>query len=357
MLTVLLTDGEFTGLIRALRNAYGSDVRIIGLSMNRNMPQQTMLDQVYFVVSHQDPRYIPSLSEILEKESVDYIFPIVSEGLEQIAENEDYFLKTYGVKIISPPLSALRIANDKGLLYQCLANSQDDRLRKIVPDFIFADTKKELLDGIQKLQHDQNDVCIKRRRGEDAGGFWRICHSLDYTEKLFRASPSRVLSEQMLHLMLNTLSPDDHIPPYMVSEYLPGEEWDCDVLAKDGKLLSVTTRINIDMSGGLTTVLETKENSELAAYCAAIVQELGLSYVSCISFKKNIHDKFCILEINPRMMGNILVSCLAGNNYAKMAIDLYEGRNIDIKPVKQGIRTSMFYDQVQIPADETTDRT
>ena len=351
MITVLLTDGEFTGLIRTLRAAYGSEIRIIGLSSNHNMPQQAMLDGSYFVTPHTDPQYLPSLFEILKKESVDYIFPIVTEGLELISEKKDEIFDETGAKVISAPLQALQTANDKGLLYQHFKENKT-KLQNIVPEYYFADTKQQMLDGIRKIEKNGKQPCIKKRRGEDAGGFWKIDNQADYVHRLFFEPASRMLSVDMLSVVLDTLSSDDPIPPYLVCEYLPGEEWDCDVLAKDGKLLCVTTRINVQMSGGLTTVLEVKPNRELADYCTQIVADLGLSYVSCISFKKDQNGSFRLLEINPRMMGNIYVSCLAGNNYAKLSIDLFEGKNVHIHPVKSNIRTSMYYDQIQIPTDE-----
>ena len=348
MFTVLLTDGAFTGLIRTLREAYPGDVRIVGLSTDSDTPHQAILDAFYVVSSHESPAYIEELIQIINAEHVTVVFPIVSEGLEILMQNETLVRERTGARILSSPLSSLQIANDKGLLYSYLKNSTDPLLSCLVPVFALANTKSALLSAVQCSRNSGKGTCIKRRRGEDAAGFWIIDDAADFASQLFYEEPKRLLSEKMLIEMLAGVQDEDKIPPYMVSEYLPGEEWDCDVLCYEGRLISVTTRINISMTGGLTAILEVRDNPLLAEYCDRIVSSLNLSYVVCISFRADAQGRFFLLEINPRVMGNIYVSALAGNNYVKMAIDLLNGKPVyPVTPVI-GIRTALYFDQLLI---------
>lgn len=348
MITVLLTDGAFTGLIRTLREAYPGNVRIIGLSMDTDTPHQSILDAFYVVSSHESPGYIDELIRIITAEQVEVIFPIVSEGLESLMQNESLIFSRTGARILSSPLSALQIANDKGLLYSFLQNSSDPALSCLAPVFCLADTKSSLMEAIHNILSSGKKACIKRRRGEDAAGFWVIDDQADYTSQLFYQSPKRQLSGIMLTAMLINVRDEDPIPPYMACEFLPGEEWDCDVLCMEGKLISVTTRINLSMTGGLTSVLEVRDNPYLASCCERIVSALNLSFVICISFRADAGGRFFLLEINPRIMGNIYVSALAGNNYVKMSIDLLNKRPVHAVPPKNGIRTALYYDQLVI---------
>jgi len=352
VITVLLTDGAFTGLIRTLREAYHENIRIVGLAEDPDTPHQVILDAFYIVSSHEAPDYIVRLIQIIEKEHVDVIFPIVSEGLEGLMKNEALIFKKTGARILSSPLSSLQIANDKGRLYAFLQESNDPVLSSLTPVFVLADTKSSLIEAIQVIRNAGRTPCIKRLRGEDAAGFWVIDNSADYAEHLFYQAPQRILSENMLREMLTGIRDEDTIPPYMACEFLPGEEWDCDVLCLEGKIISVTTRVNISMTGGLTSVLEVKENAYLAECCGHIVSALHLSYVVCISFRADAAGRFFLLEINPRMMGNIYVSTLAGNNYVKMAVDLLFGRAVQAVPPRTGIRTALYYDQLQISPNQ-----
>lgn len=348
MFTVLLTDGAFTGLIRTLREAYPGNVRIVGLSPDSETPHQAILDAFYVVPSHESPNYIEELIRILRKEKVHVIFPIISEGLEDLMQNESLIFEKTGARILSSPLPSLQIANDKGLLYSFFKESKDPLLSSIIPSFSLADTKAGLFDAIHSISNTGKMPCIKRRRGEDAAGFWIIDEQADYASQLFFEPPQRLISENILSDMLSKVESDDVIPPYMASEFLPGEEWDCDVLCINGRLISVTTRINLSMTGGLTSVLEVRENAFLADCCTRIVAELNLSYVVCISFRADAGGRFFLLEINPRMMGNIYVSALAGNNYVKMAVDLLYGKPVQAVVPQAGIKTALYYDQLRI---------
>ena len=348
MITVLLTDGAFTGLIRTLREAYPGDVRIVGLSTDNDTPHQAIVDAFYVISSHEDPEYINDLIQIIKTEHVTIIFPIVSEGLENLMQNEALILRKTGAIILSSPLPALLTANDKGLLYSFLQNNSDPALSCLAPDFCLADTKSSLKDAIHSIRRSGKIPCIKRRRGEDAAGFWVIDDQADYTSQLFYQEPKRRVSQKILDAMLMNIGDEDSIPPYMVCEFLPGEEWDCDVLCMDGKVISITTRINLNMTGGLTSVLEVQKNPYLASCCERIVSALHLSYIVCISFRADSSGRFFLLEINPRVMGNIYVSALAGNNYVKMAIDLLHGKPVHAVSPKCGIRTALYYDQLVI---------
>ena len=359
MFTVLLTDGEFTGLIRTLRDAYNGNVRIVGLSSDPYFAHQSLLDSYHIVPRHNDPSYIDTLIAIVKMEKAEIIFPIVTEGLEDLLANEQRIMFETGAKIISSPYPAIRTANDKGLLYSFISEHSSG-LADIIPLYHFADSKKQLFEAMKQIEDKGRIACIKRRRGENAAGFWIIDDTADYASLLFNESPSRFISKSVLSSMLQRLGEDDAIAPYMAVEYLPGEEWDCDVLSMNGKVISVTTRRNLRMTEGLTAVLEVAPNPELERYCERIVSLLGLSYIVCISFKADQCGKFKLLEINPRVMGNILVSALAGNNYVRMAIDLLHGENVSPAPVKFGIRTALYYDQMPISniraIEETEDR-
>ena len=348
MYTVLLTDGSFTGLIHTLREAYPEGVRIVGLSTDPYTAHQAILDSFYIVTATDAPEYIDELISILLIEHVDVVFPIVSEGLEILMENDELIYSETGARILSSPLSATRISNDKGLLYTFMKHSSNTELSSLIPVYYLADTKSALFDAIKGMRNAEKDTCIKRRRGEDAEGFWIINDQADYVSLLFSQPPSRMISNKTLSGMLTSLEDQDPIPPYMVCEFLSGEEWDCDVLCKDGTTLSVTTRINLTMTGGLTSVLKVSENPFLSHCCELIVSALHLSYIVCISFRANSDGQFFLLEINPRVMGNIYASVLSGNNYVRLAVDLLYGKPVQTTSPRQGIMTALYYDQLQI---------
>ena len=350
MLTVLLTDGEFTGMIRALRMGFPEGVRIVGLSENPLAAHRAMSDAFYTVPSQDHPDFKDQYFSILRREKVDFVFPIVSEGLEFQAEFADEILQQTGARVLSSPLSALHIANDKRAFYSFLHGHPV--LKEICPVFYPADTVDELFEGIRKITDTGRMACIKRCRGENAAGFWKIDDSADMSAQILSRPLERLISTSALaHILQDTAAT---IPPYIVCEYLPGEEWDCDVLAYRGQPVCTLTRINLQMNGGLTGVPEVRSHPKLVSYCDLLTEALSLSFASCISFKADADGTFKALEINPRMMGNVLLSAMCGNNYPRMSIDLAMGNPVSVVPFTEGLRTALYYDQIRIPdRDET----
>ena len=76
MLNVLLTDAAFTGLIRTLRDAYGANVRIIGLSGDPYTAHQELLDEFLVVKYSRDLDYVDKIIQIANEVSVDVMIPI-----------------------------------------------------------------------------------------------------------------------------------------------------------------------------------------------------------------------------------------------------------------------------------------
>lgn len=356
MHTVLLTDGEFTGLIHCLREGFGRDIRIVSLSEDKYFAHQKFSDAYYIVTDYQHPQYISDLIKIIQTEQVDIVIPVATSSMELILTSEKIIVDQTGAKILSSPLSAVILANNKADLYTKLLAVES--LRCYVPSFQTVLTGKELICTAASYLNRMEYICIRRLHGENAEGFRKIAKHPGPDDFFPSGMPSGGMSISALSEQLIAMPADKPFPPYMVCEYLDGQEWDCDVLCHQGKLLSITVRKNIRMSGGLTTVLETCTNEHLENICALLVEELHLSYVSCITFREDSNGKIFLLEINPRFMGNIQVSALAGNNYAKMAIDLMNGDTVFPTKPETGIITSMYQEQIRIdPQNSSKDWT
>jgi predicted ATP-grasp superfamily ATP-dependent carboligase len=345
MQTVLLTDGEFTGLIRCLREGYGDSVRIVLLSTDPYFAHQSMGDAYYIVKNCGHPDYISDLIEIIRLEKVDIIFPIETQGMEHILASGKLIFESTGARILSSPLEAVAKCNNKHAFYLELERAG---FSDLVPKYLIVHSAEELLRAVSKFQDEGILPCIKRISGENAEGFKIIVPKPDPGDFYPNGMPGDRITNAALTEMVGEYPADKVFPSYMVCKYLPGREWDCDILSKEGTALCVTIRENIRMNGGLTAVLRTSHNELLESLCIKITSLFNLSYVSCISFREDSDGRPYLLEINPRMMGNIYVSSLSGNNYAKMALDLFDGLPVYPEIPVDGIITSMYYSQARI---------
>ena len=345
MHTVILTDGEFTGLIRCLREGFGKSVRIVLLSTDPFFAHQSMGDAYFIVKDCSHPDYINDLIEIIQRENADVILPIETLGMERILAAGELILEKTGARILSSPLEAVSLCNNKQSFYQELTRSG---FSDLVPRYTVIHSPDELLSAVSSFHNEGILPCIKRISGENAEGFKIIVPKPDPADFYPNGMPGDRISIAALAEMVSEYKSDQPFPAYMVCEYLPGREWDCDILSKDGNALCITIRENVRMNSGLTAVVKTSKNPLLENLCIRITSLFNLSYVSCISFREDANGRPFLLEINPRMMGNIYVSSLSGNNYAKMALDLLDGLPVHPETPVDGIITSMYYNQARI---------
>ena len=307
MHTVLLTDGEFTGMIWALRD-YG-DVRIVGFVFSEYAAHREFLDASYLAPSWDDPEYVPFLEEIITKEKVDLVFPVVTKSLEFMASIADTIKEHTGATVVTSEESLIRIANNKALLLDRLG--ADESISDNIALHRVAGNKVELLAAIRSFT-DEGTACImKPVRGENKDGFLKIVSDDEYEKAFLEGKSSRLMTVSILESMTGKL---DFTEPMLVMPYLSGQEWDVDILADKGHILSCTIRKNLGMFDGLSACTETSEDPRLFSICEKILKVLPLSQIFCISFKEDENGIPKLLEINPRAMGSINISTLAGNS-------------------------------------------
>ena len=348
MYTVLLTDGEFTGMIRALRD-YG-DVRIVGFVFSEFAAHSTMLDASYIAPEWNDPNYGAFLEEVIRKEKVDIVFPVVTKSLEFMASIADSIKEKTGATVVTSSEELIRIANNKASLLDHLEKAGD--LKDAVTSHYVAGSLQELLSGIRKFEEEGTSCVIKPVLGENRDGFMRIVSEEAYAKAFSEGRSSLFMTRKLLEAMPEKL---DFSVPMLIMPYLPGQEWDVDILAENGQILSCTIRKNIGMLGGLSACTETSDNPELFRLCEKILSVLPLSHMFCMSFKEDASGHLKLLEINPRTMGSIYVSTLAGNSLVSAFFRHLEnpgeltGKAVITSP---GCIASLYYDLMRLPEDK-----
>lgn len=357
MKTILLTDGEFTGMIRTLRSL-SEPVRIAGFVSDGNSAHTAMLDCFAQAPSWKDESYIPFLIDYVKKEHVDYIFPIVTTGLLFMAENAGRIQEETGAVVITSRPGSIRIANNKSLLFDTLSRRG---LSEIITPFCTVRTAGELRKAVCSFD-EQGIQCISKPVcGENAEGFMRFISETEYARRKLAGEASSLAS---LHVF-DCLADEEPLPEErLVMPYLPGDEWDVDVLCADGNVIAATVRKNLQMFGGLSACTVTVERPDLLEYCRQIVRCLGLEYLSCISFRADENGSPKLLEINPRAMGSIHLSAMAGNNliekfFSEPVFGKITGKQdkeesriqclCKTEVTRPGFSAALYYDLIEIP--------
>lgn len=348
MKSILLTDGEFTGMIRALR-ALPFPVRITGFVSSENAAHTALLDAAYVPPRGTGDDYFDFLTDVIKREKVDAVFPIVTLDLEYMAQKAQEIFDLTGAKVITPSFEAIRVLNNKFLLYEALKD--DAVLKDAVPFYLVAGTFGELRGAVADFSAKNVSCVVKPVRGENAEGFLKLTDRKEYEERVLKGTAGHTAA-----LSIFDSHPDDECfnVERLMMPYLPGREYDVDVAAKDGKLLAITMRENTEMYGGLSACTTTCHNEKLLSYAQRIVETFNLSGLSCISFKEDESGNIKLLEVNPRAMGSINMSAMCGNNLLNYILD--EKAEIPESPVvtRAGVTASLYSDLI-IVKDECVD--
>lgn len=345
MKTILLTDGEFTGMIKTLRSL-SEPVRIVGFVSSEHAAHVTMLDSFYVAPSWRSETYLPYLLDVVRKENVDLIFPVVTTSLEFMAARAEEIREKTGAILVSSPQPAIRAANNKALLFETLAKAGTIRLApsadnacpevdlsRIITEFRTAGTAGGLREACGFFTSRGIGCISKPVCGENAEGFMRFVPEKEYALCRLRGEAAHLASLETFDCMED----EEPLPEErLVMPYLPGDEWDVDVLVKDGEILASTVRKNLEMFGGLSACTVTVEDPRLLNYCRGIVKCLGLRYLSCISFRADENGDPKLLEINPRAMGSIHLSTMAGNSLVEQLLAFEEFRRPEAAVCRTG---------------------
>ncbi len=351
MHTVLLTDGEFTGMIHALREC--GDVRIIGIVFSEYAAHSALLDAYYVAPKWDDPGYCDFLVDIIRKEKVDLVFPVVTKSLEFLASVADTIKEQTGAMVVTSEVELIRIANNKGELLDRLESEESVAdhicLHRVVKNI------SELLDAIRFFEEKGSACIMKPVCGENKDGFLKIVKEDEYQVAFLEGKASRLTTVSILNTLAASL---DFSVPMLVMPYLPGQEWDVDILADQGRILSCTIRKNHEMFDGLSACTETSDNPELFRICEIILRILPLSYIFCMSFKEDADGRPMLLEINPRAMGSIYVSNLAGNSLISAFfryLEEPESHSSAPKITPPGTIASLYFEVMKVRGENTSD--
>jgi carbamoyl-phosphate synthase large subunit len=286
-----------------------------------------------------DPAFIDSLLAICRARNIHVVLPLVTRELLTLSR-QSREIELAGAKVIVSSPASLEIANDKGRLYQFLQWRGMD-----VPDFRVVETIQQFETAAKELGYPQKTICFKPSVSNGSRGFRIISHDMDEHQLLFNEKPNATFISY--NDVIRILSAKD-FPELLVSEYLPGEEYSVDCLAKQGDAILVVPRSRKKMINGISVEGEFTNNSSIISYCTQVIHELQLHGNIGIQVKGSVGGKFLLLEINPRVQGTISAAAGAGVNLPVLAVkqELNIPINDDELQVRWGTKFSRYWREV-----------
>jgi carbamoyl-phosphate synthase large subunit len=315
--TVVLTGIGLDGgpdIIRALRADAALAARVVGLDIKAATASAYLCDSFHVVPRRDDPSYVSTVAEIARSEGARVIYPLPSFDQEIFAAARPD-LERDGFSVAVSPDEAVRVCNDKWLLYQ--------RMRATFPEAVperrrVADSD-ELVAAAMELGYPGRRVCVRRRVSRGAIGFRVIDDGPSRVGALLDQNPNSTLIS--LNELLDVLRHADPFPTdYLVEEYLPGDEWDVDVLCRHGEPIIVATRHNLAMRGGGATHSILTRSAVIESLSERIVADLELNAIVNLSFRHDEAGTAKLIEINPRIPSSVLCALGGGVNLVALAV-------------------------------------
>lgn len=318
---VLFTSaGRRVELLRAFRRAIeqlDAPGRLVAIDVDPLAPALRLADRPYIVPRLDRPDYVPALCEILRREEISVVFPLIDPDIPKLAAHREE-LEATGARLAVVPAQAAAVARDKWQTVEFFA-----RLGLDVP--------RSWLPGQLDPQTAQYPLFIKPRDGSAS-------------QQTFRVENAR---------QLEFFSEYIHEP--IIQEYLQGPEITNDVVCDlQGRVLSVVSRQRIRVRAGEVIVGKTLYDPALVEACtrvAAALPAIGPITVQCMMHAGRPH----FTEINARMGGGLPLGIAAGVDWPRWLLARVAGLEVDVPPLgpcRQDLYLTRFDDSFFVSETE-----
>ncbi len=305
-------------LLRSFRQAYrtlGLSGRIVAIDCDPLAPALRRADESYLVPRLDDPEYITTLLEILQRHRPAAVFPLIDPDVPVLAAHREV-LEATGARLAVVGSEAAGIAADKWR-----TNEFFRRLGLTVP--------RSWLPGQRDPAAAEYPLFIKPRFGSAS-------------QHTFKVQDRRQLDFFC-----------EYVDRPIIQEYLPGPEVTNDVICDlRGRVLSVVSRQRIRVRAGEVIVGKTIFDPAIAEACVRIAEALpavGPITVQCMIDANSSGGaraaKFT--EINARLGGGLPLGIAAGADSPQWLLAAAAHLPVDIPPLgsyRRGLYVSRFDD-------------
>jgi carbamoyl-phosphate synthase large subunit len=241
------------------------DVRTVSTDIARLAPGLHLADTGYLVPEFEDDAYMPAVLDIVERENIDVVVPVLDQILKPFAAAREQ-VRARGARVMISPLETLDVTRDKWQTYQ--------RLSGVVPLPDSWITKPPL--------PEDGDLFVKPRTGSGSENIHRITSQAEldfYHEQMEKP---------------------------IIQEYLPGTEYTIDCLTdRDGNLIACVPRERKELTGGVSTQVTVVEREDLFSLARGVAGELDFVGPFFIQAKLDEEGVPRLTEIGARLAGTM----------------------------------------------------
>ena len=317
-------------------------VKIIGTDMNEYAIGQYLTDKFYKVPAGDDHVYVDTILDICEKEKIDVVFPASHEEALTLSKNRKLF-EDIGTVIAVSKYEILELAFDKAKTYSFLKKHS-----LLCPNFYKVKSIDEFINAAEKLGFPQKDIVMKPSLARGGRGA-RILTNKSVVEYLLYEKAGSLYAN--FYDIVKTLEDIDeqNFPELIVMEYLPGNYYSVDFLARNGDALIIVPKTRIIGTPSQTLVGQVKKDAFIEENIRKISKAFRFDYNINIEMKCSENGIPLPYDLNPRVAASVAFCAAAGANliyYAlKIALDEKIPENVNIK---DGVRMMRYFKELYV---------
>jgi predicted ATP-grasp superfamily ATP-dependent carboligase len=317
-LDVLLTDGQNKHTYAILRALTEQNLKV-GIIFNKKLSLSYYSKYLVkrFSVSknilNDEKLYILELTKILKGNSIKVLLPVGNVSYKFITKHQVEIKKF--TKVLVPHNEIMEIAQDKNKTFK-FAESIGIK----IPKTIYLTSKEELR---QKIDNISFPCVIKKSNYNESGVIY--CNN-----------KKELLSNYNSYT--SGLSKNDNLP--IIQEYVEGKGVGYYALFNEGTCIAefMHERIHeFPITGGASTLAKSSNDKELGYIGRDILEKLNWTGVAMVEFKKNKHDEYTLMEINPKFWGSLELSYVAGINFPFLVYQILNGEIITDTSYKKDV--------------------
>lgn len=266
------------------------NLELIGASAVVDGPHKIIFNNCSYLPNATDNNFLKDLSNLIESQNIDYIFPAHDIVSVELAKN---FEKISATIVQSPPSTIINLRS-KLSTYQTL--------KDVVPiPITYSDNESEI----------KYPVFSKPDQGQGSQGAFKINNTDEYN-----------------HFFKNNYKRND----YIVCEYLPGEEYtiDCFTDNKGELRYSQARQRDLVRNGISVQSLIVTDNEKFSDIATKINNTLNLRGAWFYQVKEDANGVLKLMEVGPRIAGTMGLPRARGVNLAALSLFSIQGVDIEI---------------------------
>lgn len=302
-------------LIRALRDRYriiAADMDPLAVGLYLVPPADRLL-----LPRGDDPSFVPVLLQEARTRGADLVIPTVDVELAGVSAAASDFASNAIAVLVETPATLDRCLDKWALVQVCAASVR-------VPATVLLD--RETTSG--QIAALGTPFIIKPCRGAGGRGF------------------AVVESEAMLV--------DVHRDgTQILQEFLPGEEFSIDVLARpDGHVVASVPRRRDKVDSGIAVAGVTMKEESLVNFGRSVAEAVGVVGVVNVQALRAVDGTPALLEVNPRFPGTMALTIIAGVDMPNLAVAAAFGELIPDSVDFKEVAVVRHWDEVMVPVSE-----